>query len=89
MADATVSENLCPAQTQVGQAASHSPQSAHAAGGLPDDCASFQSAAAIPQTDAVSKTYVLDMRRRHQYLILTARRKLKCRVPRPMPCNRV
>jgi transposase InsO family protein len=37
----------------------------------------------------VSKTYVADMCRRHQYLILTARRKLKHRVPRPMRRNRV
>lgn len=36
----------------------------------------------------VSKTYVADTCRRHQYLILTTRRKLKHRVPRPMPCNR-
>ena len=37
----------------------------------------------------VSKTYVADTCRRHQYLILTERRKLKHRVPRPMPRNRV
>lgn len=37
----------------------------------------------------VSKTYVADTCRRHQYLILRARRKLKHRVPRPMPRNRV
>ena len=37
----------------------------------------------------VSKTYVADMCRRHQYLILMAHRKLKHRVPRPMPRNRV
>jgi putative transposase len=37
----------------------------------------------------VSKTYVADTCRRHQYLILRARRKLKHRVPRPIPCNRV
>lgn len=37
----------------------------------------------------VSKTYVADLCRRHQYLILTTRRKLKHRVPRPMPRNRV
>ena len=37
----------------------------------------------------VSKTYVADTCRKHQYLILTARRKLKHRVPRPMPRNRI
>jgi putative transposase len=35
----------------------------------------------------VSKTYVADTCRRHQYLLLTARRKLKHRVPRPIPRN--
>ncbi len=37
----------------------------------------------------VSKTYVADTCRHHQYLILTARRKLKHRVPRPMSHNRI
>ena len=37
----------------------------------------------------VSKTYVADMCRRHQYRILTARRKLKHRIPRPIPRNRI
>ena len=37
----------------------------------------------------VSKTYVADMCRRHQYLIYETRRKLKHRVPRPMPRNRI
>jgi transposase InsO family protein len=37
----------------------------------------------------VSKTYVANLCRRHQYLILEARRKLKHRVPRPMPRNRI
>ena len=37
----------------------------------------------------VSKTYVADMCWRHQYLILTARRRLKHHVPRSMPCNRI
>jgi transposase InsO family protein len=37
----------------------------------------------------VSKTYVADMCRRHQYLIYEARRKLKHRVPRPIPRNRI
>lgn len=37
----------------------------------------------------VSKTYVADMCRHHQYLILTARRKLKHRVPRLIPRNRI
>jgi hypothetical protein len=37
----------------------------------------------------VSKTYVADTCRRHQYLILRARRKLKHRVPRPIPRNRI
>lgn len=37
----------------------------------------------------VSKTYVADMCRKHQYLISEARRKLKHRVPQPMPRNRV
>jgi putative transposase len=37
----------------------------------------------------VSKTYVADTCRRHQYLTLRARRKLKHRVPRPMPRNRI
>ena len=37
----------------------------------------------------VSKTDVADMCRRHQYLILTARRNLKHRVPKPMRRNRV
>lgn len=37
----------------------------------------------------VSKTYVAETCRRHQYLIYEARRKLKHRVPRPMPRNRI
>ena len=37
----------------------------------------------------VSKTYVADTCRTHQYTILHARRKLKHRVPRPIPRNRV
>ncbi len=37
----------------------------------------------------VSKTYVADTCRKHQYAILLARRKIKHRVPRPIPCNRV
>jgi transposase InsO family protein len=37
----------------------------------------------------VSKTYVADLCRRHQYLIYEARRKMKHRVPRPMRRNRV
>lgn len=37
----------------------------------------------------VSKTYVADTVRRHQYQILQARRKLKHRIPRPMPRNRI
>lgn len=37
----------------------------------------------------VSKTYVADTCSTHQYLILTAQRKLKHRVPRPIPRNRV
>lgn len=37
----------------------------------------------------VSKTYVADTCRRHQYLIYEARRKLKHRIPRPMPRNRI
>lgn len=37
----------------------------------------------------VSKTYVADTCRRHQYLIYERRRKLKHRVPRPLPRNRV
>jgi putative transposase len=37
----------------------------------------------------VSKTYVADTCRRHQYLSYEARRKLKHRVPRPMPRNRI
>lgn len=37
----------------------------------------------------VSKTYVADTCRTHQYLILTAQRKLKHRIPRPMRCNRI
>ncbi len=37
----------------------------------------------------VSKTYVADTCREQQYRILKARRKLKHRIPRPMPRNRV
>ena len=37
----------------------------------------------------VSKTYVADTCRKQQYRILEARRKLKHRVPRPIPRNRV
>ncbi|HMS85948.1 MAG TPA: hypothetical protein PKD12_20090 [Nitrospira sp.] len=37
----------------------------------------------------VSKTYVADTCRKHQYLIYEARRKVKHRVPRPMPRNRI
>lgn len=37
----------------------------------------------------VSKTYVADTCRRHQYLIYEARKKLKHRVPRPIPRNRI
>jgi transposase InsO family protein len=37
----------------------------------------------------VSKTYVADTCRRHQYLIYEVRRKMKHWVPRPMPRNRI
>lgn len=37
----------------------------------------------------VSKTYIADTCRRHQYLIYEARRKLKHRMPRPIPRNRI
>ncbi len=37
----------------------------------------------------VSKTYVADLCQRHQYLIYEARRKLKHRIPRLMPRNRI
>jgi len=37
----------------------------------------------------VGKTYVADTCRKHQYLIYEARRRLKHRVPRPMPRNRI
>ena len=37
----------------------------------------------------VSKTYVADTCRKHRYLIEVARRKLKHRVPRPIPRNRI
>lgn len=37
----------------------------------------------------VSKTYVADTCRRHKYLIYEAQRKMKHRVPRPMPRNRI
>lgn len=37
----------------------------------------------------VSKTHVADTCQRHQYLIYEARRKLKHRVPRPIPRNRI
>jgi len=37
----------------------------------------------------VSKTYVADLCRRHRYLIDEARRKLKHRIPRPIPRNRI
>jgi transposase InsO family protein len=37
----------------------------------------------------VGKTYVADICRRHHYLIDEARRKLKHRIPRPVPRNRV
>ena len=37
----------------------------------------------------VSKTYVADIWRRHQYLIYEARRKMKHRVPRSMRRNRI
>jgi transposase InsO family protein len=37
----------------------------------------------------VSKTYVAELCRRHQYLIDETRRRLKHRIPRPMRCNRI
>ena len=37
----------------------------------------------------VSKTYVADTCRRQQYLVLEVRRKLKHRIPRPLPRNRI
>ena len=37
----------------------------------------------------VSKTYVAELSRRHQYLIYEARRKRKHRIPRPIPRNRI
>ena len=37
----------------------------------------------------VSKTYVADTCRRHSYLIYEARRKMKHRIPRPIPRNRI
>ena len=44
---------------------------------------------AVSKLMTVSKTYVAETCRRHQYLIYEARRKLKHRVPRPMPRNRI
>ena len=44
---------------------------------------------AVRRDMTVSKTYVADLCRRHQYLISEARRKLKHRVPRSMPRNRI
>lgn len=41
------------------------------------------------KTMTVSKTYVAETCRRRQYLIYATRRKLKHRVPRPIPRNRV
>jgi hypothetical protein len=37
----------------------------------------------------VSKTYLADTCRKHQYRVLEARRKLKHRIPRPIPRNQV
>ena len=37
----------------------------------------------------VSKTYVADLCRRYQYLIYKARRKMKHRIPRPIPRNQI
>lgn len=42
---------------------------------------------AAPKRMTVGKTYVADTIRRHQYAILCARRRLKHRVPRPIPRN--
>jgi putative transposase len=85
----TVPPDLRPAQATVGAARDHSAENPDAARGLSDDCASFQSAVEIPETHDGEQDHVADTCRKHQYLILTARRKLKHRVPRPMPRNRV
>jgi|SRR5438309_6998245 len=42
---------------------------------------------AVPKRMTVGKTYVADTVRRNQYAILRARRRLKHRVPRPVPRN--
>lgn len=42
---------------------------------------------AVPKRMTVGKTYVADTIRRNQYAILHARRRLKHRVPRPVPRN--
>ncbi len=44
---------------------------------------------AVRRDMTVSKTYVADTCRRHQYLIYAARRKMKHRVPHPIPRNRI
>jgi hypothetical protein len=44
---------------------------------------------AARRATTVSKTDVADTCRKHQYLIYATRRKLKHRVPRPIPRNRV
>lgn len=44
---------------------------------------------AVQRQMTVSKTYVADTCRKHQYLIYATRRKLKHRVPRPIPRNRI
>ena len=44
---------------------------------------------AVRRDMTVSKTHVADTCRRHQYLIYETRRRLKHRVPRPIPRNRI
>ncbi len=76
---------LCPTEAEVGPGRGHSPQGADAGSRLPDHRASFQPTVGRQETDDGQQ----DLCRRHQYRIYEARRKLKHRVPRPMPRNRV
>lgn len=85
----TASVRFRDTQTQMGPARDHSIENRHAGGGVSDDCPSLQSAMEIPAQMTVGKSYVACTLKKHHYLILEARKKLKHRVPRAIPRNRI
>jgi putative transposase len=84
-----VPESLCPAQAEMGSERDCSAQSADASAGCRTIAHHFNRRWARRRQMTVGKSYVAGTLKKHHYLILEARRKIKHRVPRPMPHNRI